>query len=81
MCNRNLPIIADVRLMHRSDIDLTQSPKQRNIEQIWLFWHDEPCGVRGVQQELILVQFDWTISYGLSSYIEEQFEQRQGHVV
>ena len=50
--------------MHRSDIDFDQLPKERNLEQIWLFWHDEPCGV---QKEAIPFQFNWTISYRLNA--------------
>ena len=56
--------MADVLLMHRSDIDLKDLPKERNLEQIWLFWHDEPCGV---EKELTDLQFNWTISYRLNS--------------
>jgi len=50
--------------MHRSDIDFDQLPKERNPEQIWLFWHDEPCGV---QNKAISYQFNWTISYRFNS--------------
>ena len=56
--------------MHRSDINLTQLPKERNVEQIWLFCHDKPGSV---QKELILVQFSLTISYRLD--FEEWFDE------
>jgi hypothetical protein len=46
--------------MHRSDIHFNQLPIQRNPEQIWLFWHDEPSGV---EKQMIPYQFNWTISY------------------
>ena len=50
--------------MHRSDIHFDKLPKERNWNQIWLFWHDEPCGV---QKEAIPYQFNWTISYRLNA--------------
>lgn len=46
--------------MHRSDIHFDKLPMERNPEQIWLFWHDEPGGV---QKQAIPYQFNWTISY------------------
>jgi hypothetical protein len=46
--------------MHRGDIRFDKLPIERNSEQIWLFWHDEP---RGVQKQAIAYQFNWTISY------------------
>lgn len=65
-CNQNLINQSDVLLMHRSDIHLDELPKERNSEQIWLLWHDEPGGV---QKELISLQFNWTISYRFDSEI------------
>jgi hypothetical protein len=50
--------------MHRSDINFDKLPKERNTEQIWLFWHDEPLGV---QKKAISFQFNWTISYRFNS--------------
>jgi hypothetical protein len=45
--------------MHRSDIHFNELPIERNSEQIWLFWHDEPGGV----QKQAISLFNWTISY------------------
>ncbi|CAF1103080.1 unnamed protein product [Adineta steineri] len=63
-CNRKWSNIADVLLMHRSDIKFDQLPKERNSNQIWLFWHDEPGGV---SKQAISYQFNWTISYRLNA--------------
>jgi hypothetical protein len=46
--------------MHRYDIHFDQLPIERNPDQIWLFWHDEPGGV---QKQAVTSQFNWTISY------------------
>ena len=50
--------------MHRSDIRYNELPIERNSEQIWLFWHDEPSGV---EKQIISLQFNWTISYRFNS--------------
>ncbi|UJR24929.1 hypothetical protein I4U23_006293 [Adineta vaga] len=63
-CNRSLSNSADVLLMHHSDINFDQLPKERNPDQIWLFWHDEPGGI---VKRALSYQFNWTISYRLSA--------------
>ncbi|CAF0862106.1 unnamed protein product [Rotaria sordida] len=65
-CNRNFSSFADVLLMHRSDINFNQLPIERNPEQIWLYWHDEPGGV---QKQAISYQFNWTISYRFNAEV------------
>ncbi|CAF4646917.1 unnamed protein product, partial [Rotaria sp. Silwood2] len=65
-CDRNSSTFADVLLMHRSDIHFDQLPIERNPEQIWLYWHDEPGGV---QNQAISYQFNWTISYRFNAEV------------
>ncbi|CAF1584169.1 unnamed protein product, partial [Adineta ricciae] len=59
-CDRNWSKSADVLLMHHHDIHFDQLSIERNPDQIWLFWHDEPGGVI---KHAIDYQFNWTISY------------------
>jgi len=63
-CDHSFEKTADVLLMHRTDIHYDQLPKPRNLNQIWLFWHDEALGV---EQNAIDTKFNWTISYRFGS--------------
>lgn len=63
-CNRKFSKFADILLMHQSDIHFDELSIERNPEQIWLIWHDEPGAVRS---QTTSYHFNWTMSYRLNA--------------
>ncbi|CAF1458802.1 unnamed protein product [Didymodactylos carnosus] len=66
-CNHSRLNEAQLVLFHKYDVKKEQMPTKRNIDQVWLLWHDEPLFL--VSHDFNQYLFNWTTSYIFNSEI------------